>query len=88
MGHVASLGLTFSAVFPNLFPFISVGVGLQWRPLALLSSPPPYRSPFWGGGCEAGAHGLLEIIKIYASVCKHTFKSWRFPSAGIFKLQS
>lgn len=50
--------------------------------------PPLTDPPFGEGGCQAGPQGLLEIIKIYASVCKHTFKSWRFPSAGIFKLQS
>lgn len=49
------------------------------------SAPRPnHTSPFWEGGCKAGTHGLLEIIKIYASVCKHTFKSWRFPSTLVY----
>lgn len=85
LGHVASPDLTFSAVFQPLFPFISqtLAVVSDGGLLLCFHSPPPHRSPFGGGGCKAGTRGLLEIIKIYASVCKHTFKSWRFPSAGI-----
>lgn len=58
-------------------------VGLGLRPHSAFISP-QYAFPFWGEGCKTGTHGLLEIIKIYASVCKHTFKSWRFPSTLVY----
>lgn len=87
MGPLASLGLAFSrCVSQPLLPFSSrkLAVGFGLRPLTLPSSSLTHTSSFWGEGCKTGMHGLLEIIKIYASVCKHTFKSWRFPSTLVY----
>lgn len=76
LGRVASLGLTFSAVhLPTSSPLHPSEASDGSRVAASHSAfilTPPYMSPLWGGGCKAGAHGLLDIIKIYASVCKHT----------------
>lgn len=77
LGCVASLGLSFSELHfptsPPLRPSKAGGGSLAEAFHAAFISPPPlYMSLFWGGGCKAGTHGLLEIIKIYASVCKHT----------------
>lgn len=58
-------------------PFISSpkpSLGLSLKPLP--SSSLLYKSSVcgvgWRAGCKAGTCSLLEIIKIYAGVCKHT----------------
>lgn len=85
LGPVASLGLAFSLGFPTSPSLHLVKAGGGSHVEASHSAPPhTHISPFWGEGCKAGTHGLLEIIKIYASVCEHTFKSWRFPSTLVY----
>lgn len=75
LGRGASLGLAFSMLrLPTSSLHLSkAGGGSRVEASHSAFIPPPlYTSPFWGGGCKAGTQGLLEIIKIYASVCKHT----------------
>jgi hypothetical protein len=73
-------------LFTNLSSLHLSKTGGGSRVKSSLPSPPLLYThpPFGEGGCKAGTNSLLEIIKIYASVCKHTFKSWRFPSMLVY----
>lgn len=58
-----------------------LGCGLSFCRL----SPSLYTLAFLGRrDARPGTPSLLEIMKIYASACKHTFKSWRFPSTLVY----